>query len=80
MAWFVIIRESDGAISCLCRDADECWQLSPRRRALPAGWRIGPQVDDLLNAAAWAAHARHLLSPAQLAMIEAELARESDDA
>lgn len=48
--WYVIVRNSDDAISCLHRDERGWWQLIGRNTSrLPAGWRTGPRVDDLLD-------------------------------
>jgi hypothetical protein len=44
--WYLIIRNGDDAVSCLHRDARGRWQLIGRKVSrLPAGWRIGPQID-----------------------------------
>lgn len=78
--WYTAIKDSAGAITCLYREPNGLWRLANRSGdRLPAGWQIGPRVDDLLNTHVWAEHARHLLTPTQLAIIEAELALENRD-
>lgn len=49
--WYVLIRESDAAVSCAYYDADlRQWQFITKHGALPAGWKVGARVDEALDA------------------------------
>lgn len=49
--WYVLLRNSDAAISCAYYDADlRQWQYRTRNGPVPSEWTVGPRVDETLEA------------------------------